>query len=1099
MSRLLVIAVLTVGCQNTESREEVQPAIARAVHEIAAPWTLTASDGSGLAMTRVDAKAVVEGPLAFTELHLYFHNAEPRTREGTFAITLPPGAAVSRFAMELDGRLQEAEVIDKAFARQVYDDFLHRRQDPALLEKAAGNQFSARVFPIPGHADKHLVIAYSQVLEGAAYVLPLRGLPKIERVDLHLTTKGHRDEALAERNWQPDRDFVSTVPAESAAVGAGELVVATVEAGARKPAADAPRQLAVLVDTSASRALGFASYVASVHAMIGELRARYGEIALSVVAFDQDSERIFDGPAADYGAAQDAALLARGAAGASDLGQALAAIGGARRVVVVTDGMMTAGPESAELVAAARELPIERLDVVLAGGMRDDVLAAALAAAGPHAGDVYDLDRGAAEVAAGLGEAVNANVPIAVAGARWVYPASLPAVRPGRSVVVYARLAKPAAQVEIAIGGDKRMLAVTAAPSALIERAVAEAEIDELEAQLGVAKDGVALRADIARRSVAARVISSQTAMLVLESEADYDRYHIDRRALADILVVGADGVAQTHRKTIVAGGAAPADESVIVRPLGDRKVRLGGPRSPVFGGAEVDRPATTDEPERARQQALDSPRSSGSLASDSGFASLQGTGDFSSGFDDRNIYGGLLRESQYGPNPSGGARVQAGHGALRARVAAIPSVTIGQPVVSGDLDRPVIRRYIKRSTERITYCYEKVLLRKPRLRGTMTVQFFISPDGKVASATAAGFDDEVGTCVANAVKDIAFPAHRGGGGIEVNYPFTFVPAGSARVADAPVARPADPAWNAGPPPLTGKLAEVMSALAAGHADRALAIAKPWHDGEPGDVLALVGYGEALEASNERARAARIYGSIIDLYPARADLRRFAGERLERLGNARKLAIDTYRRAVADRPDHLSGHRLLAHALLRDGDHAGALAAILAGIDQPYPAGRFPGGDRVLAEDAAMIGAVYVAHGGSRAAVTAQLAHHSIVLAERPSTRFILYWETDANDVDFHIVDRAGKHAFYQQRALASGGELYADVTTGYGPECFAIPGVPAGGPYHLSINYYAQGPMGYGMGLVQIEKFDGKDLSFDDRPYVVMTSRAFVDLGTSQ
>src|SRR5262245_9392835 len=69
-----------------------------------APWSLTASDGSGLVVARIDAKAVVEGPLAFTELHLYFHNPEHRVREGTFAITLPPGAAGSRFAMENAGQ-----------------------------------------------------------------------------------------------------------------------------------------------------------------------------------------------------------------------------------------------------------------------------------------------------------------------------------------------------------------------------------------------------------------------------------------------------------------------------------------------------------------------------------------------------------------------------------------------------------------------------------------------------------------------------------------------------------------------------------------------------------------------------------------------------------------------------------------------------------------------------------------------------------------------------------------------------------------------------------------------------------------------------------
>jgi hypothetical protein len=243
-----------------------------------------------------------------------------------------------------------------------------------------------------------------------------------------------------------------------------------------------------------------------------------------------------------------------------------------------------------------------------------------------------------------------------------------------------------------------------------------------------------------------------------------------------------------------------------------------------------------------------------------------------------------------------------------------------------------------------------------------------------------------------------------------------------------------------------------------------------------------------------------VYGSIIDLYPARADFRRFAGERLERVGKAqRALIIDTYRRAVEQRPDHLTGHRMLAYALVRDGQYAAAFAAILAGIDQPYPSNRFAGAERVLAEDVGMIGAAYVAHAqDKRDEVLGQLAKRGIPLATRPSTRFIMYWETDANDVDFHIRDARGGHAWYSHKQLPSGGELYADITTGYGPECFAIQGTPKAGPYRLSINYYSQGPMGYGMGLLQIQKFDGQgNLSFEDRPYVIMTDQAFVDLGT--
>src|SRR5262249_49518396 len=100
-----------------------------------APYTLTASDGSGRVLSRVDAQAVLAGPLAFTELHLYFRNTENRIREGTLQIALPAGAAVSRFAMENAGTWMEAEVVHKLVARRAYDDFLHRKQDPALLEK----------------------------------------------------------------------------------------------------------------------------------------------------------------------------------------------------------------------------------------------------------------------------------------------------------------------------------------------------------------------------------------------------------------------------------------------------------------------------------------------------------------------------------------------------------------------------------------------------------------------------------------------------------------------------------------------------------------------------------------------------------------------------------------------------------------------------------------------------------------------------------------------------------------------------------------------------------------------------------------------------
>lgn len=304
--------------------------------------------------------------------------------------------------------------------------------------------------------------------------------------------------------------------------------------------------------------------------------------------------------------------------------------------------------------------------------------------------------------------------------------------------------------------------------------------------------------------------------------------------------------------------------------------------------------------------------------------------------------------------------------------------------------------------------------------------------------------------------------------------------------------------------PYTGRFGEVMKHLAAGRTAQARVLAETWIAKEPGDVLALLALGEAWERAGETAAAARAYGSLIDLFPSRADLRRLAGERLERLGEAGlDLAIDTYQKAALDRPDHPTSHRLLAWALLRAGRFQEAFEALETGLEQRYPGGRFAGADRVLREDFGLIAAAWLrAKPARREEVLDRLQVHGARLESEPSLRFVLTWETDANDVDLHVWDRNGAHASYGKKTLPSGGELYADVTTGYGPECFVIPrvgnseGLPAA-PYRLRAHYYRRGPMGYGMGTVQVVRHDGKGgFSVEPRPFVVMADDAMVDLG---
>lgn len=62
--------------------------------------------------------------------------------------------------------------------------------------------------------------------------------------------------------------------------------------------------------------------------------------------------------------------------------------------------------------------------------------------------------------------------------------------------------------------------------------------------------------------------------------------------------------------------------------------------------------------------------------------------------------------------------------------------------------------------------------------------------------------------------------------------------------------------------------------------------------------------------------------------------------------------------------------------------------------------------------------------------------------------------DTDNTDLDLHVVTPDGEYAWYGNTVLKNSGALDMDVTTGYGPEIFAMP-APVHGRYQVYINYY--------------------------------------------
>jgi hypothetical protein len=208
-------------------------------------------------------------------------------------------------------------------------------------------------------------------------------------------------------------------------------------------------------------------------------------------------------------------------------------------------------------------------------------------------------------------------------------------------------------------------------------------------------------------------------------------------------------------------------------------------------------------------------------------FVAMTGTEAFSSGLDDRTVYGGHIGRDVgemaggwgygiYGFGPGAGgvdgstiavgeydlggpggpgrdpsrsgncgldgtARCRDGHDlSVKQRTSRVPDPTIGPSESDGGLDPQIIRRKIREKLSQIRFCYERALVADHDLAGTSTVAFTISPQGVVQGAGARGLGGAVDGCITDVIESIQFPAPKGGGYVKVtSYPFTFQPAGS--------------------------------------------------------------------------------------------------------------------------------------------------------------------------------------------------------------------------------------------------------------------------------------------------------------------------------
>ena len=149
---------------------------------------------------------LVMGQTAVTTMEMTFYNPNDRVMEGEFEFPLSNGQEVSRFALDIGGKLREGVVVDKALGRQAFEDITRRNVDPGLLEKTEGNNFRARVYPMPAQGVRRILIAFEQELSQKDgrdfYFLPIASGVKLKHFKLRTEVVSRRVKADIENTLQ---------------------------------------------------------------------------------------------------------------------------------------------------------------------------------------------------------------------------------------------------------------------------------------------------------------------------------------------------------------------------------------------------------------------------------------------------------------------------------------------------------------------------------------------------------------------------------------------------------------------------------------------------------------------------------------------------------------------------------------------------------------------------------------------------------------------------------------------------------------------------------------------------------------------------------
>ncbi|MBS1522526.1 MAG: carboxypeptidase-like regulatory domain-containing protein [Bacteroidetes bacterium] len=124
--------------------------------------TVDGKTNNGVKLQQLKVDVAIYGNVSRTTWQMTFYNTTSRILEGNLVFPLKDGVNVSRYALDINGKMREAVPVDRGKGAVVFESVERRRVDPGLLEKVEGNTFRTRIYPINPHSTRTVIIGYEE-------------------------------------------------------------------------------------------------------------------------------------------------------------------------------------------------------------------------------------------------------------------------------------------------------------------------------------------------------------------------------------------------------------------------------------------------------------------------------------------------------------------------------------------------------------------------------------------------------------------------------------------------------------------------------------------------------------------------------------------------------------------------------------------------------------------------------------------------------------------------------------------------------------------------------------------------------------------------